>query len=330
MAVEYTRDAISYFPCPFSCSVPLISKTLFSRKMPSSSFVWSVGTVVLSAVLPCAFADTYSYTLEATYSGSTFYDNFNFFTDSDPTHGFVQYVDQATAVASNLVGYGQGTAKWGVDNTTVLSSTSSGRPSIRLEGKDDFNHGLFLADIKHMPGSICGVWPAFWTLGDATWPSHGEVDIIEGVNLQQNNQFTAHTGDNCTMAFTGQTGPAYSTDCALSSGGTAGCAVGSSKANDYGTGFNTNGGGVYAMQWTSSFIKLWFFPRGSIPSSITAGSPDVSTFGTPQANFDGGSCNIDSHFVNHRIVFDTTFCGDWAGSVYASSGCPLASNGANG
>jgi len=26
--------------------------------------------------------------------------------------------------------------------------------------------------------------------------------------------------------------------------------------------------------------------------------------------------------VNHSIVFDITFCGDWAGSSYLTSGCP--------
>jgi hypothetical protein len=32
------------------------------------------------------------YTLKDTYSGSSFFDNFEYFTAADPTHGFVQYV----------------------------------------------------------------------------------------------------------------------------------------------------------------------------------------------------------------------------------------------
>ncbi|KAF4505318.1 hypothetical protein G6O67_007279 [Ophiocordyceps sinensis] len=33
------------------------------------------------------------------------------------------------------------------------------------------------------------------------------------------------------------------------------------------------------------------------------------------ARFAGGSgCDIDSHFSNNQLVFDTTFCGDWAGN----------------
>ncbi|KAL1306214.1 hypothetical protein AAFC00_004310 [Neodothiora populina] len=298
--------------------------------MPSSSLVLGVGIAALSAFAPRSFAQTYTYTLQDTYSGSSFYDQFNFISDSDPTHGFVQYLDQSTAASTGLISVVDGVARWGTDSTNIYSNTSTGRPSIRLEGKTNYNHGLFIADIKHMPGSICGAWPAFWTLGDATWPSHGELDIIEGVNKGTNNQISAHTGDNCSMAFTGQSGWTYTTDCALSTGGATGCGVGASQSNTYGDGFNSIGGGVYAMQWTSAFIKVWFFPRGSIPASITAGTPDYTTFGTPTANFDGAGCDIDGHFANHRIIFDLTFCGDWAGSVYSSSGCPLASDGSNG
>ncbi len=58
-----------------------------------------------------------------------------------------------------------------------------GRPSVRIESAKSWTHGLFIADIKHMPTtkttSGCGTWPAFWTLGDGTWPLHGEIDIVE-------------------------------------------------------------------------------------------------------------------------------------------------------
>ncbi|KAH0341076.1 glycoside hydrolase family 16 protein, partial [Aureobasidium melanogenum] len=294
--------------------------------MPCSRLVGPSG--LLLALLPLsASAVSYNYSLQDTYAGSNFYDGFNFFTDPDPTHGFVQYVDQATAVSSGILGYGTGnTAKWGVDDTNVLYANSTGRQSVRLEGKVNYNHGLFLADIKHMPGSICGVWPAFWTLGDSTWPAHGELDIIEGVNMASTNQIAAHTAPNCTMKFQNQTGWANGYDCAVSTGGAAGCATGTNDQTGYGDGFNANGGGVYAMQWTSEFMKVWFFPRNAIPASISSGSPSPALdFGTPVGNFDGGSCDIDSHFINHRMVFDTTFCGDWAGSVYSSTSCPLAS-----
>ncbi|THY19895.1 hypothetical protein D6D02_02164 [Aureobasidium pullulans] len=298
--------------------------------MPSSKRVGAAGLLV--ALLPVTVsAVSYNYTLQDTYAGANFYDGFNFFTDPDPTHGFVEYVDKTTAMNSGILGFGQGTAKWGVDDTNVLYANSTGRQSVRLEGNVNYNHGLFLADIKHMPGSICGVWPAFWTLGDSNWPAHGELDIIEGVNTFTTNQIAAHTAPNCTMTFQDQSGWVNGRDCAVSTGGAAGCATGTNDQTGYGDGFNANGGGVYAMQWTSEFMKVWFFPRNGIPASITSGSPSPALdFGTPVGNFDGGSCDIDSHFINHRMIFDTTFCGDWAGSVYDQTSCPMASGGASG
>lgn len=78
------------------------------------------------------------------------------------------------------------------------------------------------------------------------------------------------------------------------------------------------------MEWTSSNIQVWFFPRDSIPAGVTATNPDPSTFGEPVANI-AGSCDIDTHFWDHAMVFDTTFCGSWAGNVFQTDGCPMTS-----
>jgi hypothetical protein len=79
------------------------------------------------------------------------------------------------------------------------------------------------------------------------------------------------------------------------------------------------------MQWTSDFIKVWFFPRTSIPADITVAdedtSPDPALWGTPTASFSGPGCDIDAHFKNHNIIFDTTFCGQWGGQVWNNSTC---------
>lgn len=70
----------------------------------------------------------------------------------------------------------QGTAYIGVDNTTTLTSSSAGRKSVSIRSTESFTQGLLIADILHMPGSICGVWPAFWTVGP-NWPSGGEIGM---------------------------------------------------------------------------------------------------------------------------------------------------------
>lgn len=84
--------------------------------------------------------------------------------------------------------------------------------------------------------------------------------------------------------------------------------------------------GVYATEWTTNWIRIWFFPRGSIPSTLTNGGvPDVSLFGTPTANFQGDAqvgCPIDKHFAEMQIIINTDFCGDYAGNAYGGTTCP--------
>jgi len=85
-------------------------------------------------------------------------------------------------------------------------------------------------------------------------------------------------------------------------------------------------------------IQIWFWPRNSpdIPPEIALGGAwkgeplianPLDTWGPPDANFplDPNYCNYDQFFNAHQIVFDLTFCGDWAGNVWASSGCGIDS-----
>lgn len=128
-----------------------------------------------------------------------------------------------------------------------------------------------------------------------------------------------HTSDSCSTTGAGETGTLVTGNCYQydPNQSNSGCGVSNTAANVYGTAFNNNGGGVYAMEWTASAIKVWFFPRGSIPSDIDSGSPDPSNWGTPAANH-ATSCDVATHFAQHNMVFDTTFCGDWAGAVFGS------------
>ena len=201
----------------------------------------------------------------------------------------------------------------GVDYT--YKYTAGGRPSVRISTDKQWTHGLFVGDFAHTPAGICGTWPAWWTLGP-NWPYTGEIDIMEGVNLHTQNGMTLHTSPNCTVSGDSrtQTGVLQAPNCAVypGNGNTVGCGVQDLRTTSYGAGFNDIGGGVYAMQWTSDFIKVWFFPRGSIPSDLDNKAPDPSGWGLPAAYFQG-SCSIDAHFVNHSIVFDNTFCGAYAG-----------------
>ena len=76
----------------------------------------------------------------------------------DPTHGYVNYIDQATADSQDLYNVSNGQVTWGVDTGNIASGR--GRNSIRLTSKAQYTHGLVILDVAHMPGGACGVWPA--------------------------------------------------------------------------------------------------------------------------------------------------------------------------
>lgn len=255
-----------------------------------------------------------AWTLAHTYDASNFFTDFTFWTAADPTHGVVQYVDQGTASSMGIAKIESGSVYLGVDTTQAVTV---GRKSIRLSSNAQYTHGLFVADISHMPGSICGLWPAFWTTG-SQWPQEGEIDIIEGVNNGNTNTMTLHTSPGLTMQSKGTAeGLQISNpDCGADQGHT-GCGVTSQDQSGYGDGFNQAQGGVYAMEWTAKSISIWHFQRSKIPADISSQSPDPSTWGAPTANFVPTSGQIDSFFMNHEIVINTDFCGDWAGAVFA-------------
>ncbi|KAF2624538.1 glycoside hydrolase family 16 protein, partial [Macroventuria anomochaeta] len=288
--------------------------------MPSLSALLGVGAATLFSV-----ASATKYTVQDTYAGSSFFDHFNFGTE-EKTNGFVKYVDRATAKDKGYISYEGGDAIFGVDYKSKLNSGDGGdigRESVRLEGKTEYNKGLFVLDIKHMPGGICGTWPSFWSLGREPWPVKGEIDIIEGVNKNSVNSFVLHTNTNCKTEGKGQSGVQALKDCAIDGPyGTTGCGVTDTSSSSYGAGFNANNGGYYVTEWQAEGIKIWFFPRGSEPKSLTSSSPDTAEFGTPNANFQG-DCDIEKRFMDQRFIFTNTFCGDWGGNVYAQSGCPM-------
>ncbi len=76
----------------------------------------------------------------------------------DPTHGYVNYVDQGTAQNRGLIDKSNGAVVMRVDSSNVASGR--GRDSVRITSKASYNHALMVVDLAHMPGSACGIWPA--------------------------------------------------------------------------------------------------------------------------------------------------------------------------
>lgn len=271
----------------------------------------------------------------ATYSrtdsivGSGFNSAFTYQAIPDPTNGRVNYVNAQTAASLNLTYASSNTFILRSDFTTKLSSSGPGRNSVRIQSNKQWTTAVMVFNMRHMPQG-CGTWPAVWTLGtNAAWPTQGEIDILEGVNDQSPNQATLHTSPGCTMpASRAETGAPQQNDCNTAVNSNAGCGVKFSDNRSYGPSFNAAGGGWYAMERTSSGIKVWFWSRqaGNAPSDVSSGASSVNTgnWGTPSAYFPNTSCNIASKFGPQNIIINLTFCGDWAGqsSIYAASGCP--------
>ncbi|KAG8853768.1 hypothetical protein FRB96_008023 [Tulasnella sp. 330] len=282
----------------------------------------------LGALASRAIATTYS--LADNFVGPSFLTGFNWEAIADPTHGAVNYVDQATAISQNLTYTSSDTLILRADYThTTNFPTGPGRNSVRIRSNKEYTTAVTVLNLRHMPVG-CGTWPAFWTVLENGWPASGEIDIIEGVNDVSPNHSTLHTSPGCTMAANTmtQSGTLVTTDCNTAVNGNAGCGVAANKANSYGPGLNSAGGGYYAMERTSTYIKIWFWGRNeaNIPADITSGatSVDPTKWGTPVADFVNNNCAF-SHFGAHNIIINLTLCGDWAGSVYPSS-CPSTCN----
>jgi beta-glucanase (GH16 family) len=54
-----------------------------------------------------------------------------------------------------------------------------------------------------------GYWPAFWMLGPGSWPSTGEVDILEDVNALNQHSSTFHCGNLTVRNPDGTLGPCH-------------------------------------------------------------------------------------------------------------------------
>jgi len=271
-----------------------------------------------------------AYVLETEFSGNSFFDKMNFFTANDPTHGTVDYVSGSVAQQKGYTAIRNGAVYIGCDMSTVVATKVRGRQAVRISTQQTWNKGLFIMDLAHMPAG-CATWPAWWLVGP-NWPNNGEIDIIEGINLYTNDHTTLHTNDGCSMAkedptlFTGKWaagthGPA--TNCFIGApgqGANQGCGI-IGNQNTYGAPFNANGGGVYVTEWNSTLIRMFFFPRGQIPSDIQQQKPNPDSWGKPYAYFEEGADCPANHFNDETMVINLTFCGDWAGAAFGSD-CP--------
>ncbi|KAG7098526.1 hypothetical protein E1B28_000465 [Marasmius oreades] len=254
-----------------------------------------------------------AYDLVRDYSGPTFFDDWDFYGSWDNlTLGDVWWLNREDAFSQRLVSTTPtGTSILKIDNSAFVPFNTK-RNSVRITSKHAYGVGsLWVIDLLHIPYG-CSVWPAFWTKGPV-WPDNGEIDIMEGINGMQTNQYALHTLPGCVHSPSPQKGTTREVDCSVPSG----CTVMEASGNSYGPGFAVAGGGVYATQFDVTGIYIWFFPRSSIPSSLlqSSNSPSLSLsdWGPPSASYPSKSCNIPQFFSPQNLVLDITLCGIWAG-----------------
>jgi len=260
------------------------------------------------------------YTLDPSddISGPNFFDFWYFRATDDPTAGYVDYQTRAQAESKALIGFNadKNRAYVGADSTHSFTGQNvRGRPSVRLESRKQYTKGMFVADLFHMPEQACGIWPAFWTVNAVDdYPRWGEIDILENINEQTSTLNVLHTSPGCTIkggSYMTDTVDSYDCNDLANSG--QGCAARNTRAGSYGKDFNSRGGGTVVMEWSTNFIKMWNFAPDKVPQTLRDGHPDASTFGTPDFDTEAGSCVMDDHFSTHQIIFDLTFCGNYAG-----------------
>eukprot|EP00438_Fugacium_kawagutii_P002998 Skav233477 [mRNA] locus=scaffold1310:5924:14162:+ [translate_table: standard] len=168
-----------------------------------------------------------------------------------------------------------------------------------------------------------------------SWPRWGEYDILEAFCLKIKATTTLHTRDSCDQRavnegidFVGQ-GWAVGT----SSNKAKNCWVKAPQQYDnqgcgqklpqgsFGPAFNR---GTFVAEWdpiaswpqVNKRLRTWFFPAGEEPEIGDHPEPDL--WGVPNSFFTLNEKCTAAHFKNMRMVFDTTFCGDYAGASFNS------------
>ncbi|KAJ7885728.1 hypothetical protein B0H14DRAFT_2698868 [Mycena olivaceomarginata] len=306
--------------------------------MPQSQ---NLRLAVLATILGLTRA---TYNLQQDLSGNNFFSGFKFNESATDVNNFgnVHFLSQSAANDAKLTFVdSNGHAIIKVDNTTNgAGDPNFGRNSVYLMSNELLEIGsLLIFDVNHIPFG-CSVWPSLFTQGQV-WPAQGEIDIIENVNLETNNRFSLHVGDdNCvqpTSIASNQTGTISTASGSISNctvtpatgQNTIGCVTTETKPNSFGSGFATQGGGVYAMSWDTSGIAMWYFPRASVPSNIGGtDAPDPTTWGKASAWYPAASCDPTKVFGPQIITLYIDICGAFAGvqSLFEPSCSSVAPN----
>jgi len=274
--------------------------------------------LVLALALPAVIRGT-QYGLVKEYAGNSFFDDWNFYGHYDNlTNGNAYFVTASEAAKQQLAFVNTaGNAIIKVDNKTNNLQINQRRNSVNIVTRDYFAIGsVWVSDMLHVPYG-CSVWPAYWSEAPG-WPTGGEIDTFEGVNLVSNAEISLHTEPGCSIVNSTMTSTTInSTDCSYLANSNSGCGIAVPDPKSYGAGFAAAGGGVFVTEFAATAISVWFFSRSEVPSSLqgNASSIDTAAFGVPVANFSSAGCDIEKYFRPQNLIFEITLCGDYAGDA---------------
>lgn len=103
---------------------------------------------------------------------------------------------------------------------------------------------------------------SFSTITFSKLPSNSghyrEIDVFEGVNLQQRNQMALHTNPGCKQVNPNQSVDSSfipNTDCSYLTNNNQGCIVNDPDVQSYGAEFANAGGGVWVTEYAESGIS---------------------------------------------------------------------------
>jgi hypothetical protein len=90
------------------------------------------------------------------------------------TYIFPSYVSEDEARSLGLIWETDTLAYIGVDHSNTIEASQRGRPSVRIESRVQYTHGLIIGSFWNMPGGECGTWPALYVSNKTPQLSMGD------------------------------------------------------------------------------------------------------------------------------------------------------------
>mmetsp|Transcript_56861 Transcript_56861/g.148962 ORF Transcript_56861/g.148962 Transcript_56861/m.148962 type:complete len:396 (+) Transcript_56861:55-1242(+) len=274
-----------------------------------------------------------SYSLDWEASGESFFDGFDFLAE-DPNHGAADFV--SSYADAQLAGVARISGSHAILRTGRRSTKAFKRMSARIRTKKSWKHFLAAVHFKHLPWG-CGVWPSFFTLGVGEWPAAGEMDILEYVN-DGKAMTSFHTSKECRLdeAKVNKYGSMPDANYKGNDNSNYNCLTKyCATCKSLGCAPNTmplltcqqmaDRPGVFAMERTASFTKIFFIPSWAIPADLDAGRPTPEAWDQWIISYypfgdSAATCpQPDDIMAPQMFILQIAFCGDWASKVWGDS-----------